>query len=162
MRIDQLRKTEDTMKFHRLIQLFVLVLLIVTPRAAFAGDLVIIVNTENPVSDLSPQEIRKYMLKEAKSWPNGKKVRSVDRKGSPPERKAYLSSVVKKNSDQLEKYWVSQRYKNGVRVPPRMGDDQQIIEYIGTFSGAIGYVNSDSVNDGQGSGVKAVGTFSIK
>ncbi len=150
------------MKLHRLIKLFVLFLLLMTPRIVLAGELVIIVNAENSVSELSPQEVRKYMLKEAISWPNGKKVRSVDRKGAPPQRKAYLKGVVNMNPDQLEKYWVGQRYKNGVPLPPKLSSDQQVIEYVQSFAGAVGYVSSGSISDDQRSSIKIVGTFPIK
>ena len=150
------------MKLHGLIKLFVLLPLLMTSRIVLAGELVIIVNTENSVSALSPQEVRKYMLKEAISWPNGKKVRSVDRKGSPPQRKTYLKGVVNMNPDQLEKYWVGLRYKNGVPLPPKLGSDQQVIEYVQSFAGAVGYVNSSSISTDQQSSIKIVGTFPMQ
>ncbi|MFQ5598888.1 MAG: hypothetical protein ACE5GK_12690, partial [Nitrospiria bacterium] len=70
------------MKLKVSIIMAVLIVALGTPWAATAGDLVIIVNAENPVTELSPETARKYLLKENLSWPNGKKVRSADRKGS--------------------------------------------------------------------------------
>jgi hypothetical protein len=139
-----------------------LVLVLGMPLGALAGDLVIIVNAENSVSELSPQEIRKYLLKESLSWPNGKKVKSVDHKGTPPERKVYLENVVKMSNDQLDKYWVSARYKKGIPLPPKLRGDQQILEYVESFGGAISYVNSSSISDAQRSSIKVIGTFPMK
>jgi len=150
------------MKLQSFIGLFTLILLLGLPWNASAGDLVIIVNAGNPVSELSPLEIQKYLLKKSLSWPNGKKVKSVDRKGSPPEREIYLKNVVKMSANQLDKYWVSARYKKGVPLPPKLSGDQQIIEYVQSFKGAISYVNSSSISKEQRSSVKIVGTFPMK
>ncbi len=155
-------KMEGIMKLHRLFKIFVMGLLIMAPRIVLAENLVFIVNAENSVSDLSPQEVKKYMLKEAISWPNGQKVRSVDRKGSPPERMVYLKDVIHKNTDQLDKYWVGQRYKSGVPIPPKLGSDAQVIEYVQSFAGALGYVSAGSINGTDGSTIKIVGTFPMK
>ncbi len=150
------------MKLHTFIKISALIFVLGLPVGTWAGDLVIIVNAENPVSKLSPVEIRKYLLKESISWPNGKKVKSVDHKGSPPERKVYLKDVVRMSPDQLDKYWVSARYKKGVPLPPKLSSDQQVIEYVQSFGGAISYVNSSSITDSQKSSIKIVGTFPMK
>ncbi|MFQ5580931.1 MAG: hypothetical protein ACE5FZ_09990 [Nitrospiria bacterium] len=150
------------MKLHTFIKISALVLVLGLPWGALAGDLVIIVNAGNPVSELSPLEIKNYLLKKSLSWPNGKKVKSVDRKGSPPERKVYLKDVVNMSNDQLDKYWVSARYKKGVPLPPKLSGDQQIIEYVQSFGGAISYVNSSSISEAQKASIKIVGTFPMK
>ncbi len=147
------------MNLKSLIKLTILIPLLVMPLRAWAEEIVIIVNAENPVSSLTPHEVKKYLLKEAISWPHGKKVRSVDRQGSPPERKVFLKTIVKMNTDQLEKYWVGQRYSKGVPLPPKLSGDRQIIEYVESFSGGISYVNAKSLSEGQGSGIKIVATF---
>ncbi len=131
-------------------------LLWIVPAQALSGEIAIIVNSENPVENLNMIEIRKYLLKEKISWPNGSKVRSVDRKGLPPERKAFLNEVAHMSPENLDKYWVSKRYEKGIPVPPRLSGDLQIIEYVQAFEGAISYVNADKVKGT--SGVKVVGT----
>ncbi|MBN4054669.1 hypothetical protein JYT87_03070 [Nitrospira defluvii] len=147
------------MNLKSLIKLAIFIFLLGMPIKALAGEIVIIVNAENPISNLTPQEVKKYLLKEAISWPHGKKVRSVDRKGSPPERKVFLKAIVGMSTNQLEKYWVSQRYSKGVPLPPKLSGDQQIIEYVESFAGGISYVNAKSISESQGSGIKIVATF---
>ncbi|MFQ5587486.1 MAG: hypothetical protein ACE5F7_01485 [Nitrospiria bacterium] len=144
------------MKFTVFVRsVFVFVLLSI-PFPVFSGEIAIIVNAENPVSNLKREDIKQYYLKETLSWPSGAKVRSVDRKGSPPERKAFLKEIVQMSPEHLKKYWVSKRYGKGVPVPPKLGNDMQIIEYVQSFEGAISYINADKVSGT--SGIKVVGT----
>ncbi len=146
------------MKFITLIKCSLTVILLGMPLTAVAGELAIIVNSENTVGNLDQNDIKKYLLKENLSWPNGAKVRSVDRKGSPPERKVFLKEIAQMSPENLEKYWVSKRYEKGIPVPPRLGGDQQIIEYVQSFEGAISYVNASSIGEAQRATIKIVGT----
>lgn len=150
------------MKLKILIFLSMWVLLLGLPSDASAGEVAVIINSENAVSELSPAEVRAYLMKERVSWPNGKKVRSVDRKGESPEREVYLKDIVQMTSEQLEKYWVSIRYKNGIPVPPKLNGDAQTIEYVQSFPGAIGYVNAASIQDNQRATLKIVRTFPME
>lgn len=150
------------MNFKMTLCLSALVLLLGAPLKASSEEIAIIVNVENSVNELSHDDIRKYLLKESISWPDGKKVRSVDRVGTSPLRKTFLENIVKMSSDQLEKYWVGKRYQNGVPVPPKLSGDDQIIEYVQSFPGAISYVNAASIRDDQRKTLKIVGTFPMQ
>jgi ABC-type phosphate transport system substrate-binding protein len=132
------------------------------PRSGQAEELAIIVNAKNPADALNISEARKYLLKEQQIWPNGEKVRSVDRTGNTPERKVFLEKVVKFSANELEQFWVSKRYEKGVPVPPKFHSDQEVIEYILSFEGAIGYVNSKSITPAHRSQVKTITTVPME
>jgi ABC-type phosphate transport system substrate-binding protein len=127
---------------------------------AWAEEIAVIVNAKNPIGNLNPPEIRKYFLKEQQTWPNGEKIRSVDRNGSSPERRTFLEKVVKLTPDEMEQYWISIRYQKGIAVPPKLNTDHEVVEYVAAYEGAIGFVNSKSV--GQKSEVKVVGTIPLQ
>lgn len=121
-----------------------------------AEEVAIIVNAKNPVGNLEMVQIRNYFLKEHLSWPNGEKVRSVDQRGNSRERRTFLSKVVDLNSDELEKFWISKRYEKGVAVPPKLGSDREVIEYVLSFEGAVGYVNSRNLGGSDSSQIKVI------
>lgn len=146
----------------RMIVATILVFLSGSSLGARAEDLAVIVNAKNPVGNLSPTEIRKYFLKEKQTWPNGEKIRSVDRNGNSAERRAFLEKVLKLSEDEMEHYWISLRYQKGVAVPPRLNTDQEVVEYVAAYEGAIGFVNSKSIGAGQKSEIKVIGTVPLQ
>lgn len=131
------------------------------PLNGWSEELLVIVNAKNQVGTLGPAEIRKYFLKEHLAWGNGEKVRSVDRKGMTPEKKAFLEKLIKMTDTELEQFWVSKRYEKGVPIPPKLGSDQEVIEYVVSYDGAIGYVNSKSLTPAERSQLKVVNTIPL-
>lgn len=140
----------------------VLILLLGRPLTGWAEELTVIVNAKNPIGNLNLAEIRKYFLKEQQTWPNGEKIRSVDRNGNSPERRAFLEKVLKLSADEMEQYWISIRYQKGVAVPPKLNTDHEVVEYVGAYEGAIGFVNSKSIGAGQKSEIKVIGTIPLQ
>lgn len=141
-------------------------LLLVAPilglaQPAWTEELAVIVNAKNPAATLTREEVKIYFLKERPIWPNGEKVRSVDSLVSTPERKAFLGSILQLSSDQLEKYWVGARYSSGVALPPKVPSDKDMIEYVVSYDGAIGYVNVKSIAPDVRSKLKIVHTLPI-
>lgn len=141
--------------------LIIIFLWFTIPLNGWAEELAVIVNVKNPVGMLGPAEIRKYFLKEHLAWDNGEKVRSVDRNGMTSERRIFLEKVIKLNDVELEQFWVSKRYEKGVPIPPKLGSDREVMEYVGSYDGAIGYVNSKSIGSSERSQVKIISTIPL-
>lgn len=150
------------MSLKKLINALVLIFVLGIPFMSWAEELLVIVNPKNPTATLSSVEVRKYFLKEQPTWPGGEKVRSVDRVGNTPEKKAFLERVVKLSDEELEQFWVGKRYEKGTPVPPKLHSDNEVIDYVLSFDGAIGYVNSRSVGPSQRSQLKVVSTIPMQ
>lgn len=140
----------------------ILIFLLGSSLGAWAEDLAVIVNAKNPIGNLNPAEIRKYFMKEQQAWPNGEKIRSVDRNGNSAERRAFLEKVLKLSADEMEQYWISIRYQKGIAVPPKLNTDHEVVEYVGAYEGAIGFVNSKNIGAGQKSEIKVIGTIPLQ
>lgn len=150
------------MSQKKLLNALALIFVLTNPLLGWAEDLLIIVNARNPTATLNSAEVRKYFLKEHPTWPGGEKVRSVDRTGNAPEKRAFLDRIVKLSDDELEQFWVSKRYEKGIPVPPKLHSDNEVIEYVLSFDGAIGYVNSKSIGPSQRSQLKVVNTIPMQ
>ncbi len=149
------------MKGLRLIVAVIGVLLLALPFAAAAEEVAIVVNPKNPVGDIDAARIRSAYLKEQANWPNGDLVRSVDVRANTPERKAFLEKVLKMSAAELEQYWITTRYVKGVPVPPKLASDQEVIEYVIAFEGAIGFVNAKSIDSAKRSQIRIVYTIPV-
>lgn len=127
----------------------------VKTSSAQNGELAVIVNTNNPVESMSESEIKNIYLKKRKShWPNGEKIRPIDRLGSPMQ-KSFLGKVLKMSIQEFERYWIEKQYVHAESPPKRVADDSQIIKFVETFKGAIGFVDKKSFN-GEAKKIKTV------
>jgi len=69
-----------------------------------AGDFVVIVNKENPISALTAGEAKLYFTRKLKSrWPGiNKNIRPATRKNKCPERDAFYGTILKMKDAEVE------------------------------------------------------------
>ena len=135
------------------------VVVLVAATASSADELVVIVNSANPNASLSAQQVKSYFLKRTEAWPNGEKVRPVDRDGESPERTALLSRVLGLSSDELKRYWIERQYANADHPPASVPDEASVVKFVAFFKGGIGFVTRAGLRAGA-DGVKPVLTLS--
>lgn len=76
---------------------------------------------------------------------NGVTVYPVNIKASHPNRERFLKKYLKQNSDEYEAYWTVRRFIGKGTPPIELNSEKEIIEYIRSNSGAIGYLNQDNM-----------------
>lgn len=122
-----------------------IVWVIISVNPVRAGDeIVFIVNVDNAVAGLSAREVSDFYLKRKREWPNGSTIRFIDRKES-PERQKFLDSILKKNSEEVDRYWIGQKLYSGDSAPMQSPTDSMSIHFVATFKGAIGYISGSTV-----------------
>ena len=108
----------------------------------------VIVNNGNAVTSLSKSEVSKYFLKSQKKWSSGTEVTPVDLKASSSVRERFSKEVHKKTIAQVRAFW-QQSVFSGKDTPPReLTNDSQVIEFVKSNPGAIGYVSSGANTQG--------------
>lgn len=107
-----------------------------------AEEIVMIVNEQNPINELSLVQVQNYFLKRTREWPNGQVVRFFDRREGSEERKIFLRDLLKKSSRDVELYWIGQKLYSGNTAPLQVSTDSMMASMISRFPGAIGYVSS--------------------
>jgi ABC-type phosphate transport system substrate-binding protein len=114
------------------------------PAEAFA----VIVNQENPIKTLTTSEVKLYFLRKLKKrWTEiNKNIRPVDRKAACPERDAFYSMVLDMTATDVEKYFTNKQLQNAERPPDKFSSDAEVINFVSTEAGAIGYVNLKSLS----------------
>ena len=112
----------------------------------------VIVNKDNPVSQLTKDKVSKLLLKKSTKWDNGDKVEPVDLKTDSNVRKSFTKTVHGKSVSAIKAYWQKKIF-SGKGIPPaEKNSDSDVIAYVKTKSGAIGYVSANANT----SGVKVV------
>lgn len=108
------------------------------------GDVVFIVNAQNPVEKLTVTEIRDYYFKRKRRWPNGESIRFMDRTNG-PLRDVFLKKYINKTTSDVELFWIGQKLYSGDSAPLKEASDSTTMSFVSSLRGAIGYVAESTV-----------------
>ncbi len=127
-------------------------------RTAQAGGepIVVIVNSANPVGNLSMSELKKLWLSDRTRWGSGHTVISAMVAAGAPERSAFLKTVCGMNEADFSKYFLQAAFTGKYATPPReVANAEGVKNTVAGSPGAIGFIKASdfSVSD---SGVKPV------
>lgn len=110
-------------------------------------NLAIIVNTTNPVDDLSLSELRKVFLGERSHWPNGRRITLVMMEPGQPERKALIREVCQMNEHDLGRHFLHGMFTGEVFVSPKtLASPVGVRKFVFNVPGAIGYLRASDVD----------------
>lgn len=104
------------------------------------GEFQIVVNPENPMTEVDRDLLRDAYLKKATEWPRGAAIRPIDLTPRYTVRERFTRDIVRKTSAQLKSYW-SQQIFSGKGVPPPEADSvDAVISYVLANKGGVGYL----------------------
>ena len=104
---------------------------------AHAESIAVIVNVKNPGDPLRQSAVAGMYRGETLHWPNGERIKLVNREISAPVRKQFYEQVLNATSDQVF-------YRQGTPVPVQSvieRSDEAVVNFVATIEGAIGYVS---------------------
>lgn len=102
--------------------------------------LAVVVNSENPLKDISLEDLRKIYTGEMRKWENGSPVVPVMGPEGSAENRAFLSTVCSTDEKGLKTLWTSQK-----GVPPSMIEKNEwILRFVFSNPGAIAFHPSDA------------------
>ncbi len=109
--------------------------------------LAIIVNTANPVDNLSLPELRKVFLGERAHWPNGRRITLVMMEAGKPERKALIREVCQMSESEFSRHFLQGVFTGEVFVSPKtLSSPVGVRKFVFNVPGAIGYVRSTDID----------------
>ncbi|MGA8272352.1 MAG: substrate-binding domain-containing protein [Candidatus Sulfotelmatobacter sp.] len=128
------------------------------PAQAAGDPIVVIVNSSNPVDNLSMSELKKLFMSDRSKWDTGKAVAPVMVTAGAPERTAFLKIVCGMNDTDFGKYFVAAAFNGKSATPPKeVSSAAGVKGVVASSPGAIGFVKAgDFHGDGSDGGVKSV------
>jgi len=102
----------------------------------------VIVHSDNPLRELSRDQIAAYFLKRRTTWPNGAPVDPVD---LPPDSRArfdFSREVLRRSPNDVSAYWIQEIFAGRTEPPEVKGSDAAVVAYVSSAPGAIGYVSA--------------------
>jgi ABC-type phosphate transport system substrate-binding protein len=110
--------------------------------------LAIVVNTANPVENLSSAELRRIFLAEVGQWPHGRRATVVMREAGEPEREAILKLVYRMSERELDRYFLEKVFRGEIQGGPKLlSTAAGVKRFVVNVPGAIGYVRAGDLDD---------------
>ena len=115
-------------------------------RAGAASEsFIVIINPDNPASELDSSFLRDAYLKKVLAWRgDGEAIRPVDLNKKFPARERFTRDILKKSLSQLKRYWSQQIFSGKGTPPPEVDGEKAVIAYVLAHKGAIGYLPTGS------------------
>ena len=122
--------------------LFLLINLLVS-AFIFSGDLVVVVNKENSIDELTPRELVDIYLGKDRTFDNGLIIVAYDQRNGSKERAVFYRFLVNKSVAQMNAYWARLLFTGRATPPSSVVDSQAVLKFVQYNEGAIGYIDSE-------------------
>lgn len=125
-------------------------LLAVAPRAARAQNsepLAIVVNKNNPLSEISLVDLRRVFRGQRSRWSNGRRVTLVMRDQGAREREALLQSLYGVAEEDYRRTYMQAVFSGETADAPKtLTSTNGVLRFVYNVPGAIGYVRARDVD----------------
>lgn len=133
------------MSYSFLTSLAIFAVVALTPIQVRA-DVAVIVNPANPSTQLSPQQVSDLYLGRSRNFPSGEYALVFDHLRDAPLRARFFQALSNMSPQQVNAYWSRMMFSGQVIPPPQLPDDRTVLDIVRRNTGAIGYVNPQSVD----------------
>jgi ABC-type phosphate transport system substrate-binding protein len=135
-------------KIKFLFATIVAVLSMSTARSVEAQAFKVIANSSVAVSEIAGADLSKVFLKQTAKLSDGTAVSPVDLQKDSGVRAAFTKAVHGRSVAAVETFWQQQIF-SGKSVPPAAkNSDAEVIAFVKSTPGAIGYVSGGASTDG--------------
>lgn len=121
---------------------------------AVVAEVAVIVGAAN-ANSVAGSDVSRIFLGKLKKFGDGSSVTPVNLAAGSPVREAFEKNALGKSSSQIKAYWSKQVFSGKGKPPKELGSDADVINFVSSNPGAIGYVDAGSVNDS----VKVIANF---
>jgi ABC-type phosphate transport system substrate-binding protein len=136
-----------TLSIHRLLRRTLLAAaLLAACGVTQAAEVYVIANAD---LELTPEEVKEIFLGEVQ-FAGALKLQPVDNAGAQGE---FLARVLKMSGTKYQGMWTKKAFRDGLNAPPLKATDAEVLSFVRSNPGAIGYVSSAPA------GVRVVGKF---
>ena len=101
----------------------------------------VIVHPQVKGSQIPRSALTSIFLKQAPRWGDGTAVRPVDQSVQSLVRRSFSGDVLQQGIVEVQVYW-QRKMSAGVVPPPVKTSDEEIVSFVASTPGAIGYVST--------------------
>jgi len=114
-----------------------------SPVACAGGAYRIIVNYQVKGGRISREALSSIFLRQAPRWSDGTVIQPVDQSVRSDIRRSFSGDILSQGVAEVQIYW-QRRMAKGVTPPPVKATDADVVRYVASTPGAIGYVSIET------------------
>jgi ABC-type phosphate transport system substrate-binding protein len=103
----------------------------------------VIVHPQVKGTQIPRSALSSIFLRQAPKWGDGTAVQPVDQSVQSPVRRSFSADVLQQAMVGVQVYW-QRKMASGVTPPPVKTSDEEIVSFVASTPGAIGYVSSSA------------------
>ncbi|WP_407333122.1 hypothetical protein [Enterovibrio sp. 27052020O] len=112
------------------------------------AELVVVVNAENPVTELSSRQLIDLYMGRFNAYPDGTAVLTTDLPADNPLREAFYRQLVGKSVAQINAYWARLLFTGKSEPPYTISSINGVTDYVKKNKNAIAYINEAELSTG--------------
>ena len=114
--------------------------------SAARADIAVIVHPDNPLSTISPQELKKIFLGRMPLFPNSsREIHPIDLPDEDAVFQAFYRQVVELDGLNLKRYRAYYLFSGRGRLPAVLQTSQDVLQRVSEDVGSIGYIDAQDV-----------------
>jgi len=129
------------MRLIRVLLVATMVLLASARVWAQGGSYKLVVNSSNPLTSMSRDDVSRIFLKKSTKFPDGRGASPVDLPMSSPVRETFSKNVHGKPASAVDAYWQQQIF-SGKDIPPPQKGEAAAISFVRSNENGIAYVSA--------------------
>jgi len=108
----------------------------------------VIVHPNNPAAYLNRKLVARIFLKKTTTWSNGQTIVPVDLPLESAVRRKFALEILGRSVSAVRSYWQQVLFSGRGLPPAELDNDQQVIKYVLSHPGAIGYIAGGTPSNG--------------
>jgi ABC-type phosphate transport system substrate-binding protein len=123
-----------------------LILFLVSTLALAEEELVIVVNNENPIQQMTRSQVIDLFMGKYIAFPDGTKAIAVDLSSKQKMKKVFYKKLVGRSLASVNTYWSRILFTGRAKPTVKKETKEDIVQYIAKTKNAIGYIPKSMLN----------------
>jgi ABC-type phosphate transport system substrate-binding protein len=128
----------------RIAQWIVVASCMLSAAAARAEGIKVIVNPGVPGNSIKRDVLAGIFLKKLTRWGDGQPISVVEQSMGARVRASFCQEVLRETPQAVQAYWTQQMFASRLVHPPVKPSDQDVVAFVASTKGAIGYVSAEA------------------
>jgi ABC-type phosphate transport system substrate-binding protein len=124
------------------------ILVLAAATQARGGDLAIIVNPAQPVTELSMAQLSRIFRLDQQRWKSGDRVDLVVQLSRSDKQHVVEERIYHMEAEELRRFWMGKVFRGELTAAPRaFSSDASVKDYVAANAQALGYIDSVLLDD---------------